>query len=70
MTEIPSKFKLQAMLLKKTEVFFRYDRPVLIIAATWHETSIPYGRMLRDDFTRKYVDNEDAVSDSLHGCDW
>jgi len=47
---------------EKLRLFFRTDWPVLIIAATWHEATTPYGRSLRDHLLRTYAGNEDLVS--------
>jgi hypothetical protein len=57
-----AQLDLRRTLPHKMTVYFRYDPPVLIVAATWHETKVPYGRMLRDNLLRKYVNNEDSVS--------
>ena len=56
------KFTLREDKRTKREIFFRYDSPVLIVSATWHDTVVPYGQTLRDALLRKYAGNEDAVS--------
>lgn len=63
-----SKLTLRRNVPKKREIYFRLDSPVLIIAATWHDTEMPYGRHLFDALLMRYVGNEDAVS-VHHGHD-
>jgi hypothetical protein len=45
----------------KPEVWFRYDPPVLIIAATWHETRMGFGEMLHNRIAASYVGNLHSV---------
>ncbi|KAF9781086.1 hypothetical protein BJ322DRAFT_1023203 [Thelephora terrestris] len=59
------ELKLRRTMSDKRDVFLRYDPPVLIVATTWHETKIPYGRMLRDALLRMYVGEEESP---LIGC--
>lgn len=56
------QLKLRVPVPHKRTVSLRYDPPVLIVASTWHETRVPFGRMLRDNLLRKYHGNEDWVS--------
>ena len=60
-TDPHPKLKLQRDKVDKSQVYFRQDPAVLIISATWHETRVPYGSMLRDNLVRAYVGAEDAV---------
>jgi len=55
----------------KEDIFFRMDSPVLVISATWHEISVPYGQSLRSALVRRYVGSEDSVSGSptFASCD-
>ena len=57
-----AQLKLQVPKPHKKDTIFRYDPPVMIVASTWHETKVPYGRMLRDNLLREYSGNEASVS--------
>lgn len=42
-------------------VLYRYDPPVLIVGATWHEKPVPYVESLYRDLQQVYAGHEDNV---------
>lgn len=51
---------------KKHEIPFRYDPPVLIIDATWHEKRATFAGQLHQQLAMAYVGYEDLVCDLAH----
>lgn len=45
----------------KQSILFRYDPPVLIVAATWHEKQVEYARALYWGIQQAYCGHEDYV---------
>jgi len=46
---------------KKTEVWFRYDPPVLIVAVTLHNEDDSFCRLLRQHISVRYRKNSESV---------
>jgi hypothetical protein len=44
------------------DVWFRYDPPVIIIGATWHETREPFIEYFHRRLALSYFDDTDLVS--------
>lgn len=51
------------------DVYFRYDPPVLLIAATWHQEKHPFINVLHSILATRYFDSERLVSTITRRCD-
>lgn len=50
--------------LDKRDTWFRYDPPVLIVAITWHQTPVGFGRLLHTNLALTYFNDEESASHS------